>query len=236
MKKFITIGDIHGRDNWIEFEDIKILSNTPNIITDFDMYIFVGDYTDSYTETNAQIKENLLKLIQFKKNYPDNVILLLGNHDLHYMFADDNFRCSGIRPEMFFDLNEIFNDNKELFQIAYQYNNYIWTHAGLHIGWYTMEFPFNSPNIADDLNDAFRYKEKTLFDCGMRRGGFKKQGGPFWADKLETWQKPIRGYHQIVGHTPVNEPITNFPYKRKDTSVTYVDCVEKNKYYILEID
>jgi len=235
--KILTIGDLHGLDNWLNFEDIKILTQYPNLKTDFDKYIFVGDYTDSYTETNVEILHNLKTLVKFKENYPENVILLWGNHDVQYLYPISNGdrQCQGFRPEAYWDLNIFFREHKDKFQLAYQEDNYIWTHAGIHEGWYKYEFPFNSPNIADDLNGAFEQNVECIFDCGLKRGGFKKQGGPLWADKIETWTKPLKGYHQIAGHTPVDNIVTYFPFnKRDDTSVTYVDCVKHNKYYILE--
>ena len=237
--KILTIGDLHGRTNWFKFADISMVYDKPNLPLDYDMYIWTGDYCDSFTESNMNILDNLKKLVEFKTNYPDNVILLLGNHDLQYMYPlsirQEFYSCSGFRPEAYWDLNIFFNENKDKFQMAYQYENYIWSHAGIHIGWYMTEFPYTSTKIANDLNVAFNHNLKCLFDCGMRRGGNKKQGGPFWADKIETWTKPIKGYHQIVGHTATKDIVTHFPYKRKDTSITYVDCVEYDKYYILEI-
>jgi predicted MPP superfamily phosphohydrolase len=51
--------------------------------------IFLGDYLDPYeTVTQDKLLQNLQEIIQFKKDNPDNVILLLGNHDLHYFTAD----------------------------------------------------------------------------------------------------------------------------------------------------
>lgn len=237
--KILTIGDVHGCKNWLKFADCKILSEVPNLETDFDYYVFVGDYTDSFELTNVEILDTLKKIVQFKLNYPDKVILLLGNHDLSYWYSIkymQEYNCSGNRPEAFYDLNDMFRNNGDIFQVAFQIDNYIWTHAGIHAGWYNVEFPYTSTKIADDLNGSFRFAEKSLFDCSRKRGGPHRQGGPFWADKIETWTKPLKGYHQIVGHTPVPDIITHFPYnKHKDTSVTYVDCMAKDKFYVLEI-
>jgi hypothetical protein len=202
MTKILSIGDLHGRAVWEKFADIHILANTPNLETDYDYYVFTGDYTDSFTISNPVILSNLRRLIQFKENYPDKVILLLGNHDLQYLLGELH-RCSGYRPEAYFDLHELFRDKRSLFQAAFQHGKTIWSHAGIHRGWYNIEFPFSSPNVADDLNGAFLQNVKSMFDVGHRRGGFKNQGGPFWADKHETFTKPLNGYNQVIGHTPV---------------------------------
>lgn len=231
--KILTIGDLHGRNIWEKFADLKLLTDIPNMSTEYDYYIFLGDYTDSFVKTNVEIMNNLKRLIKLKENYPDKIILLLGNHDLQYLFSYNNYGCSGYRPEAYFDLNELFNKKKDLFQVAFQIENVIWTHAGVHRGWYSYEFPFRSPKIADDLNGALLQNVKSLFDVGHRRGGFKPHGGPFWADKHETLTKPLRGYHQVIGHTPTDEIKV---YKTKDSNLYYCDTTEKGFALELSIE
>ena len=221
--KIITIPDLHGRTCWQEIN--------PN---EYDLMVFLGDYTDSYTESNLDIKSNLLSVISLKKHHYDKVVLLLGNHELFYWFLNTRFRCSGNRNEIMHDFYQIFKENRELFKVAHQIKNYLWTHAGVHHGWYQYEFPFSSYNVADDINDAFRQNVDSLFHVGMRRGGFKDVGGPFWLDKYHLSKKPLPNYHQIVGHTPVKK-ITTIDYH--NASVTFCDCLMyEEEYYVLKID
>jgi predicted MPP superfamily phosphohydrolase len=234
--KILSIGDVHGFDTWKKFGDIQHLIDVPKSrIYDFDYYVFVGDYVDSFTKTNEEIKNNLKDIIKFKKNHPDRVILLWGNHDIQYLTSYREHGCSGYRPEAYFDLHEIFRKNRKLFQLAFQIDNYIWTHAGIHRGWYEYEFPYKSKNIADDLNAAFEENNKSIYNVGFLRGGRNTVGGPLWADKQEVSHKPIRGYHQIVGHTRIKE--MKVVKKDKDTSVTFIDYIEDggSEPYILEI-
>jgi predicted MPP superfamily phosphohydrolase len=235
MKKILSIGDVHGYDSWKKLGDIRQLITYSGFLPDFDHYVFVGDYTDSFEKTNVEIFENLVEIIKFKTEYPDNVVLLLGNHDIQYMYNFNQYGCSGFRPEMYFDLNELFNKHRLLFQVAFQVENYLWTHAGVSRGWYNIRFPYKSKNVADDLNLAFLENNQTLHDIGRLRGGYKDVGGPFWADKRETWDKPIKGYHQIVGHTRCSKLQTN--KINKDTSITYIDYMEDGclDEYIIEI-
>ncbi|MFA5395492.1 MAG: metallophosphoesterase [Methanogenium sp.] len=224
--KILVIGDIHGRSNWKFKGDIIHLVKFPNLATDYDKYIFLGDYTDSFTETNAVILHNLKEIIQLKKNYPDKVILLLGNHDLQYMFNYKEHGCSGYRPEMYQELHQIFNENKDLFLPAYQIQNYLFTHAGVTTTWirkrlYEDESLLNL-SIYDIINKLFKDYDKRLFDVGRCRGGYYLSGGPFWADKYESSNAILPNYHQVVGHHPVNvagETIT----LDDNSSITYVD-------------
>jgi hypothetical protein len=141
-------------------------------------------------------------------------------------------RCSGYRPEVRFDLFDIFNQNRDLFQAAYQIDNYLWTHAGVHLGWYRYRFArfikennLEELNIAAQICNAFDKYEKCLFDVGYMRGGDKDVGGPFWCDKSELISSPLREYHQIVGHTKVDEYKTI--YKHNSTSITFIDTIER---------
>jgi len=233
--KILSIGDIHGMNTWKKFGDIPQLITYVGFQPDYDYYVFVGDYVDSFKLTNPDILNNLKDIIEFKNNYPENVILLWGNHDIQYLTSYSEHGCSGFRSEAYYDLHELFKLNKNKFQLAFQVNNYIWTHAGIHRGWYSYSFPYTSVNIADDLNQAFEENNSSIFDVGHMRGGWKDSGGPLWADKKETWDKLLKGYHQIVGHTKVKE-ITHRKID-ENTSITYIDCIEHGnpEPYIIEI-
>lgn len=236
MIEILSIGDVHGFDTWKKFGDIQNLLDNPKLkVYDYDYYVFVGDYVDSFTKTNMEILDNLKEIIKLKKNHKDRVILLWGNHDIQYLTSYREHGCSGYRPEAYFDLHELFRKNRNLFQLAFQIDNYIWTHAGIHRGWYEYEFPYKSKNIADDLNKAFEENNKSIFNVGYMRGGRNDVGGPLWADMQETSKKPLKGYHQIVGHTRINE--LKRVIKDDNTSVTYIDYIEDGglEPYILEI-
>jgi len=223
--RILSIGDVHGFDSWKYF--VKDISQ-------YDKIVFVGDYVDEYHLSNIIILNNLLEIIEFKKKYPDKVVLLLGNHDYQYAILPPEMpllcHCTGYRSEMHFDLYEIFHYNLELFRMSYQYENYIWTHAGIHRGWYEhflVEFKKISDfegTISEKLNLAFEFELNCLVDCGFKRNGHKKIGGPLWADKTETWTKPLKNYHQICGHTHTDK-IVQHEIPMHNSSVTYIDSL-----------
>ena len=77
--KYNIIGDIHGRKEW------------NNLVSPEDMNIFLGDYFDPYDNIDFDdLKNNFLDIMGFKINYPNNVILLYGNHDYHYIVDNIN--------------------------------------------------------------------------------------------------------------------------------------------------
>lgn len=257
----MVIGDLHGRDLWKGFADINYLlqmdiGNVEFDIVDmdYDYYVFLGDYCDAFDKSNQQIIDNLNDLIRFKDLYPRNVILLWGNHELHYVLdtpwtPNGKHVCSGYRPEMHYQLYEILNKNFRKFQMAFQVENYLFTHAGVHKGWYNdkfvkqyaeleekmAKFELEYPNetLADKLNFAFEHRMECMFDVGHRRGGHAKVGGPLWLDKALA-NKPLEGYHQYVGHTAIRDVQTI--RKGDDTTITFLDINHHQKaFYVVNI-
>lgn len=238
-----VVGDLHGRDCWLD-----IIPNR------FSKIIFLADYCDSYTHSNAEILHNLKQIIEFKKEYKDKVVLLLGNHDLQYWEINNPVapKCidNGYRLEMAHDLYFLFKENEKLFQVAYQIGNYLFTHAGISEGWYNQHRDVikgfwdlladsgghTGVNLAEVLNKLAQTRHRgILHDIGeARRGDFGTFGGPFWADYKETSISPLQGYRQIVGHTPKND-IESIHFN-ETTSITYVDVLAtREKIYELEI-
>jgi hypothetical protein len=258
--KIVSVGDIHGLNRW-KLLLFGTLTPSKELISKvmllYDKIVFIGDYVDSFTVINEEIINNLLEIIQFKKDYEDKVILLWGNHDVFYYtmnFGRDNI--SGMREEMLHELNLIFSSNYRYFQLAYQYENYLFSHAGIHRGWWEhyvrpkisgnkesrfQKYLEGTENIADVCNIMFEFQDDDIFLCGAGRtsGGWSnKMGGPLWASKLEITKKPLFGYHQIVGHTGIDKITTfnSFGNEPDDTSVTIIDCLPvSDELYIIEI-
>lgn len=222
MKTIMTIGDVHGRDTWkfmthgspYEFEQWAIMVNNgadPNDeffekdypYTNFDKIVFIGDYVDSFTVDNIMMKKNLEDVILFKKLLPDKVVLLWGNHDIQYFIP--NQICSGFRPEMKWDLEILFRENKGLFQMAYQENDYLWTHAGLSKpilkSMLRYDFLKDLKSESDVLNEAFIREVPEIFSVDSESGGWSMFGGPLWVRPSQLAEYGV-DLHQIIGHTP----------------------------------
>lgn len=237
----LTIGDIHGRSRWkeavfggeTEFFHWKqaVENDYENLVRDeysFHKYrkiIFVGDYVDSYEYKNEEILENLKDIVLFARTYSDIVVLLLGNHDVQYILTNEC--CSGYRPEMRTDLNEIFVTNKDLFKLAHldefgdgkktKINRTLWTHAGVTYKWFNQfkkdinspsfrfyDFFMGSENWKIDklLNVAWDLRVDNLFDVDAESGGFSLWAGPLWVRPRILNDFYLEGYDQVVGHTP----------------------------------
>lgn len=162
--------------------------------------------------------------------------------DIQYLYSYNSYRCSGYRSSYYTVLHTIFNDNKALFQIAFQIKNYVWTHAGISSAWYNIFKHETKVSLDDDIatqiNNAFNSSDIDLIMMvGRTRGGYHRNGGPIWADSSETYKNNTflakGGLHQIVGHSPQKDIVTE---AIGNTSITYCDCLNViKKTYIIEI-
>ena len=192
----------------------------------------MGDYIDPYREiSNKDLINNLKEIIQFKKEQPDNVVLLLGNHDMHYL--DDDFEiCCRFDEEIEDEVSMLFLRNIHLFVFAFQEGNHIYTHAGISQKWFLEDFKGDiNKNIAEQLNNARIDQLPALYRCGWFRGGdINAVGGIFWAD-INELTDPLPHYMQIVGHSRVDDI---HEYENNNGMIIFCDCLYNNKYLKLE--
>jgi len=216
--KTISIGDLHGQ---------RVTEIIYDILEKYDKIIFMGDYVDSFTGKDIEIYTNLDSLIELKQKYPEKIILLWGNHDVQYLLGYNKHGCTGYRPSMQTMLYDIFSKHKDLFQLSYQIDNTIWSHAGIHEGWYKYRFNmftnhYPDLTVSEQLNLAFKEEIESLFDVGYIRGGIRDVGGPLWCDIRELKSSPIRKYNQIVGHNHMK--LTQIFYI-KNVELVFIDSL-----------
>lgn len=225
----LAVGDLHGRDCWKKINP-----------EEHDRIVFTGDYADSFDIFPEKILENLNSVIEFKKQFPGKVTLLLGNHDIQYA-EYPHYRCSGF--DRFFqpDYTRLFTENKELFQVGAQFGGYLFTHAGL-----SNSFARNSLHnhyssiinkeidVADLLNQIHQSQDQPLLHAiSIYRGGAAAFGGITWADYRETVVDLLPGYDQVVGHAPQTK-ITKV--EGDNSSITYIDVLgTKEEFLVLKI-
>lgn len=217
MSKLLIFPDIHGRTFWKEHIDK---------IKEYDKIIFLGDYMDPYDFEKISVEDALInfeEIIDFANENIDKVIVLLGNHDMPYYSQEyKNFAWYHCRHSKKFhnDIAGLFTENKDLFQIAYQYDNILFTHAGVTPGWlktvFTEDYKLTSLNdLVWSLNNLVNTPEglKYLYMISEDRGGRDRYASCIWADASDTmWYQekmknpaypvqPIMKVRQVYGHT-----------------------------------
>lgn len=169
-----------------------------------DRVVFLGDWFDAFGPIDLdKIKQvcNLLNRIAIgplmdpsDREIPAD--FLLGNHDCHYFFRHDGFKCSGYEPskQMVID-QELALPAKEAFKISTKVGPYLVSHAG-----YTEASLRHRQEEPYALKQAFNGGFHFLFGAGRARGGNQAVGGPTWLDWNYEFEH-IDDIPQIVGHT-----------------------------------
>lgn len=226
--KTLVISDLHGHDSW------KSLCKNEH---EYDKIIFLGDYTDSFTIPGKDIIDNLIEIIEFKQKNHEKVELLLGNHDTQYISKFRWHRVSGFRQSYEKQMNDIFDKNLTLFKIAFSYDKFLFTHAGINDSWakrnclfsnLTNSFETQDSVSCDELcyniNELFFNSNESIFDCGSIRRGRQATGGPLWNDIREIKKsKILENIIQIAGHTPKKE--VHIIQKNKHSKMIFCDCL-----------
>lgn len=236
--KIIVLGDTHGRDYWK-----KIITKES-----YDKVIFIGDYFDSHDPGSYSTQQilNFREIIKFKKENSDKVILLLGNHDFHYL-PGINEHYSGYQSHASFDIQEILKENLELLQVCHIENNFLFVHAGITNTWLKLR-----DTKLEEINDLLKTNYSIL---GFTPGRYYDPYGdeicqsPIWVRPDSLYRDKIEGYHQVVGHTTqlkgINLDYTDhqtrsFDPNVKRYNVILVDALTKDnfppQYLVIEND
>lgn len=201
--KLIALGDTHGRSFW----KLIIAREKPDIV------VFIGDYFDTRENfTAVEEMRNFEDIIDFKLN-PEKygckaetvVILLIGNHDLHYFPEIGYNGTSGYQSGAAVSISHLINEHRDKLQMAYVFDNYLFTHAGVCVEWLKMH-DYQDQEVTEFINDQFRFKPKSFNFNGWESSGDNIGQTPVWIRprSLVTSGK-FSGlkdkFIQIVGHT-----------------------------------
>lgn len=198
--RIVAIGDIHGRTIWKQIT---------TQVKDVDKFVFIGDYFDTHEGVSAyQQIENFKDILQFKKDNPDKVILLTGNHDFHYLKGVQE-KYSGHNKFKAMDINEILEPavSAGLMQMCYIHNEFVFTHAGVTTTWCVR----NGINVADleqSINEAFMSDLDSFYFAygpNMSRSGDDVTQSPIWVRIPSLLADKVEGYIFVVGHSTLNQ-------------------------------
>jgi len=219
--KIVTLGDTHGRDIWKTIVKIE---------NDFDKFIFIGDYFDTRDDINASIQiQNFKEILEFKKENPDKVVLLIGNHDFHYLKGCGE-TYSGYQQYAAMDINEVLQPavTSEHLQICYVYDDLIFSHAGLTNTWCETN-EIDLYNIENSVNTTFMKKmEAFRFEYGenLDRSGNDVTQSPIWVRIPSLLKDMVKGFTYIIGHTTIKE-------LHMANNIIAIDCLGTSKEYLV---
>lgn len=205
--EIVLIPDVHGRTFW---------KNAVKGKKDFPV-VFLGDYVDPYRNegiTNEDALVNFKEIIAYAKEH-DNMTLLLGNHDIHYLLPGLEF--SRYCRKFGQDIRQLIEDNIELFSLAHHMRindtDILSTHAGILSSWLEREGLRNqdAEGICKYLNNR-REDQEFLYhlaeEVSTYRGGWSNSPSPIWADVRDHLQDAAPSeFFQVFAHTQLTERI-----------------------------
>ena len=200
----IIIPDLHGREFWR-----KAIDELPADAR----VVFLGDYLDPYENewiywTDAF--KSLQNIISLKKTHAEQVTLLWGNHDLHYLFPSlQGSRYNEYKAEV---IRTTFEENMDCFQMAIEYvvggKRYLFSHAGVHSEWLKKHSDLFGPadKITAETYNRLMFTDEfvnALSDVSALRGGWSRVGSMIWADidEFAGTQLDESEMYQVLGHT-----------------------------------
>lgn len=219
--KTLALGDIHGCNTWRKIIDLE----NP------DKVIFLGDYFDSFSISTEQQLENFRNILKLQETFPkDRVILLLGNHDYHYLVDGVTYsgfshnRKTVVQPL----LKEVVKENR--IQIIHIEGKYVFSHAGITDYW--LKEVAHLSAVEDITFDNLPLSSLDWNDIQFPDPyGDTISNSPIWVRPDSLAQDAIPFFNQVVGHTH-GELILKLVSKRF-TDLFICDTLPK-EYLILE--
>lgn len=232
MKKILIIPDVHGRDFWIEPVK-RALENDDYFI------VFLGDYLSCYPDEwpqgvdyNKIAIDRFKEIVKIKKENPDKVVLLLGNHDCSY-FNTEICECRTDYINWNW-LHNFYMDNIKLFDLCWETRivdkRYFFSHSGVRKDWFDKWvkdnwFKWDSSELPPDwlfnnmLHAAYdKYNQTAADKLEMALGVYSyfrgrtssKNGSIVWADireyaKGETLETDYNDVVFVCGHTQLED-------------------------------
>jgi predicted MPP superfamily phosphohydrolase len=234
MKKTLVLGDTHGRSNW----KLAIHQEQP------DRVIFIGDYFDSFEFSGVEQIDNFKQIIQYKENNPQvEVVLLIGNHDHHYFPEIGYTGTSGYQSRIAPSITQVIDENRHHLQMAYGFDKYLLTHAGVSPVFMDQVFGENDwsvESVVVDLNELFRYKPMAFEFNGFDAYGDNTTQTPIWIrprslmSANKKHKKSLRKeYIQIVGHTGMQKIDISGSDKFTGGRYYFIDTMETSGEYLV---
>jgi len=230
--KTLFLGDIHGLDIWQQIEERE----------NADRIIFVGDYFDSFSISGVEQIHNFKAICEFKRNSDKEVILLVGNHDLHYQQIQETY--SGFQQTLQWDILIAIRENADLLQMAYAFDNILCSHAGVSQVWVEQTFgACDVDTLVDDINQLYKERPGAFRFSGIDVYGDDITQSPVWIRPYslmksnEGERNSIKNrFIQVFGHTQIQPHALKKMQKKLGGNYYMIDTLPYKQYLIKDED
>lgn len=231
-KTFFIVGDIHG-----DLETLKKILAKLNVdlIREGGVeVVFLGDYVDRGPEQ----LECLLSVLALKREFPDRVTLLRGNHEPppHLLPIPHDFPHVLKRLYGYAKGSEIYQKFLELFDymplVLHVKNAFVALHGGLPTQNYNSEVSFAEYFLGSEKSDRMKLMEEILWndpvDLNVERSPSPRGAGYLFGTPVTQWfMKRFKIRLIVRGHEPSYE---GFKLNHKGRVVTLFSRVGEPYY------
>lgn len=238
--KVLVIPDVHGSTHWKK--------NFTDHIDEVDKCIYLGDYYDSFLpeQKGEAAAKNLEDIISTTEPYKNKVKLLLGNHDISYLYQlRGSPHVSGHQLRMTYRYSNIIINHLDRFDIAVKIDDWVFSHAGFTKTWYR-----NTKTRYDIMRGEIKIPKGPVrfsnwmlhTDKDLRMLNFSDHCWDPSGDSVQsppTWIRPRSLFsdmyypNQVVGHTEVagNKPLL---MRAKNKQLIICDSQSHSTFFILD--
>ena len=172
----------------------------------------MGDYFDTHDDISPEQQlSNFNEIVAYKRANMDKVVMLIGNHDYHYMnLVSDNY--SGYQRGYAKSFNEAIETALAdgLMQMCYTHAHFVFTHAGVTRTWCTnsgIDINLRGLELEKAINDLF-IKNRIFFSFQIG-DNFSQSGNditqpPIWVRPESLLSDMLDDIICVVGHTTVS--------------------------------
>ena len=225
MSRVLVIPDVHLKP-WIFDMADRVDENS------YDDIVILGDLVDDWGKGNDldAYNETLDRAAEFGKEH-DQSLWCYGNHDVSYLWdAMESGYSVQARITVIEGITRLERVLEERYRFVHKIDDVLFSHAGLTESFVFQTCGYHMKEIEDILASINRMGKQELW----------RDNSPIWARPQVDFYRMFRDdlFYQVVGHTPVEEPLDLGGVLTLDLFSTYSngDPYGNQKIYIVDTE
>jgi len=221
MSRVLVIPDVHLKP-WIFDEADKVDKSS------YEDIVVLGDLVDDWGKGNdlGAYEETLNRAAEFGKEHGES-LWCYGNHDVSYLWdAMESGYSVQARLTAIDGITKLERILEDRYKFVHRIDNVLFSHAGVTETFVLHSCGYHVKEIDDILAKINRMGKQELW----------RDSSPIWARPQADFYRMFRDdlFYQVVGHTPVEEPLDACGVLTLDLFSTYSngDPYGNQKLYI----
>ena len=223
MSRVLVIPDVHLKP-WIFDEAEKVDKSS------YEDIVVLGDLVDDWGKGNDidAYEETLKRAAEYGKEHGES-LWCYGNHDVSYLWdAMESGYSVQARLTVIEGITKLERILEDRYKFVHRIDNVLFSHAGVTETFVLHSCGYHVKEIDDILAKINRMGKQELW----------RDSSPIWARPQADFYRMFRDdlFYQVVGHTPVEEPLDACGVLTLDLFSTYSngDPYGNQKLYIVD--